>query len=127
MQENNYDLESRFVDYTCAMIDIVEALPASRAGVYMAELLVRAAHSPTFGYADKQIMGSKNDFILMLSGVLKDLKECRTALKIIRKKEMIKPLVKLEAVVSETEQLIAIIGKSISTARKGKPKPELVD
>ena len=49
---------------------------------------------------------------------LKELKKCRTALKIIRKKEMIKPVTKLEWVYKETEELVAIIGKSISTAKK---------
>ncbi len=44
--------------------------------------------------------------------------ECRTALKIIRKKELIKPVNKLAAVFKETEELIAINGKSISTAKK---------
>jgi four helix bundle protein len=48
--------------------------------------------------------------------VLKELKECRTALKIIIKKELIKPVKKLRNIFSETEELIAIIAKSIETA-----------
>jgi four helix bundle protein len=52
--------------------------------------------------------------------VLKELKECRTALKIIRKKEMIKPVDKLEYIYKETEELIAIVAKSITTAQKNK-------
>jgi four helix bundle protein len=52
--------------------------------------------------------------------VLKELKECRTALKIIRKKAMIKPIDKLEYVYKETEELIAIVAKSITTAQKNK-------
>jgi four helix bundle protein len=47
--------------------------------------------------------------------VLKELKECRTALKVIVKKEMIKPVSKLDGVYKETEELIAIVAKSIST------------
>jgi four helix bundle protein len=54
--------------------------------------------------------------------IIKELKECRTALKIIRKKEMIKPASKLDPIYKETEELIAIIGKSISTAQKNKEK-----
>lgn len=53
-----------------------------------------------------------------MSVILKELKECRTALKIILKKEMIKPVSKLESIQKETEELVAIIGKSISTAKK---------
>jgi len=52
--------------------------------------------------------------------VLKELKECRTALKVIRKKELIKPVLKLEGIYKETEELIAIIAKSIETAKKNK-------
>ena len=52
--------------------------------------------------------------------VLKELKECRTALKIICKKEMIKPENKLADIFKETEELIAIIAKSITTAQNNK-------
>jgi hypothetical protein len=31
MNNKKFDLEDRFVDYTCRMIDVVEALPNSRA------------------------------------------------------------------------------------------------
>jgi four helix bundle protein len=52
--------------------------------------------------------------------VLKELKECRTALKVIIKKAMIKSISKLDGIYKETEELIAIIGKSISTAKKNR-------
>lgn len=55
-----------------------------------------------------------------LGVVLKELKECRTILKIIRKKELIKPASKLDGVHKETEELIAIITKSIETSKKKK-------
>ena len=52
--------------------------------------------------------------------VLKELKECRVALKVIRKKEMIKPISKLDDIYKETEELNAIIAKSIDTSKKNK-------
>ncbi len=110
------------VDYTCRMIDVVEALPGTRAGNYIAGQLIKSCHSPTFNYGEAQAAESTQDFIHKLGVVLKELKECRTALKIIRKKEMIKPDAKLTDIYKETEELIAIIGKSISTARKNKGK-----
>lgn len=118
MENRKYDLEDRFVDYTCRMIDVVEALPNSRAGNYIAGQLVRSCHSPTFNYGEAQAAESPKDFIHKMGIILKELKECRTALKVIRKKEMIKPATKLEGVYKETEELIAIIGKSISTAKR---------
>jgi len=122
MEQRKFDLEDRFVDYTCQMIDIVEALPSTRAGNYMAGQLIKSCHSPTFNYGEVQAAESRNDFIHKMGVVLKELKECRTALKIIRKKEMLKPESQLSDAFRETEELIAIIGKSITTAKGNKRK-----
>lgn len=118
MQKGKYDLEDRFVNYTCRMIDVVEALPNTRAGNYIAGQLIRSCHSPTFNYGEAQAAESPKDFIHKIQVVLKEMKECRTALKVIMKKELIKPVSKLAGVNKETEELIAIVGKSISTAKR---------
>lgn len=103
MEQRKYDLEDRFVDYTCRMIDVVEALPNTRAGNYIAGQLVRSCHSPTFNYGEAQGAESRNDFIHKMGIILKELKECRKALKIIIKKLMIKPILKLDPIYKETE------------------------
>ncbi len=119
MAENKkYDLEDRLVDFTCRMIDVVEALPNTRAGNYIAGQLIRSCHSPTFNYGEVQAAESMNDFIHKMGVVLKELKECRTALKVIRKKQMIKPVSKLDGIYKENEELVAIIAKSIETSKK---------
>jgi four helix bundle protein len=108
MQQSKFDLEERLVDYTCCMINVIEALPSTRAGNYISGQLVRSCHSPAFNYGEAQGAESTKDFIHKMGIILKELKECRVALKIIRKKEMIKPIKKLEAVFTETEELIAV-------------------
>lgn len=118
MQERKFDLEERLVDYTCRMIDVVEALPATRSGIYISGQLVRSCHSPAFNYGEAQGAESSKDFIHKMAIILKELKEARVALKIIAKKEMIKPVNKLSNVCTETEELIAIIAKSIITAKR---------
>ena len=120
MAKKNFDLEDRLVDYTCQMIDIVEALPKSRAGNYMAGQLIRSGNSPAFNYGEVQAAESRKDFIHKMGVVLKELKECRTALKIICRKELIKPASKLSGIFNDTEELIAVIGKGISTAKRNK-------
>src|ERR1700741_1375101 len=119
-----YNLEDRFVNYTCRMIDVVEALPNTRAGNYIAGQLIRSCHSPAFNYGEAQAAESRSDFIHKLGVVLKELKECRTALKIIRRKELIKPIKRTDELYKETEELIAIIAKSIETAEKNKNAPK---
>lgn len=120
MEQRKYDLEDRLISYTCRMIDVVEALPNTRAGNYIAGQLIRCCHSPTFNYGEAQAAESRKDFIHKLKICLKELKECRTALKIIHKKELIKPP-KLKDILKETEDLIAIIAKSIETATDKQP------
>ena len=120
--KNKYDLEDRLVEYSCRMMDVVEALPNTRAGNYIAGQLIRSCISPTFNYGEVQAAESRNDFIHKLGVVLKELKGCRTALKIIRQKEMIKPIKKTNVIYKETEELIAIIAKSIETAEKNRDK-----
>src|SRR5215470_11930352 len=120
MEERKYDLEDRLVEYGCRMIDVVEALPTTRAGNYIAGQLVKSCLSPAFNYGEVQGAESRNDFIHKLGVVLKELKECRTALKIIRRKEMIKPVRRTDKILNETEQLVAIVAKSIETASNNK-------
>lgn len=47
MDNKKYDLEDRLVNYTCLMIDVVDALPNTRAGNYIAGQLIRSCHAPT--------------------------------------------------------------------------------
>ena len=108
------------VAFTCRMIDVVEALPNTRAGNCIAGQLVRSCHSPSFNYGEVQAAESRADFIHKLGICLKELKECRTALKIIMRKAMIQPVEKLNDIFSAIEELIAIIAKSIETAKKNR-------
>ena len=122
MKQKEFDLEDRLVNFTCRMIDVVEALPKTRSGNYIAGQLIRSCHSPAFNYGEVQAAESRSDFIHKMRVVLKELKECRTALKIIIKKEMIKPAKKLDNIFKETHELIAIIAKGIETAGQNTDK-----
>ena len=104
------------------MIDVVQSLPKNRSGNYMAGQLIRSCHSPAFNYSESQAAESADDFIHKLKVVLRELKECRTSIKIIIKKAYINPVSKLDPIYQETEELIAIIGKAISTAIKKRNK-----
>jgi len=118
MRPRVYDLEDRLVAYTCKMTEIVELLPNTRTGKYIAGQLIRSCHSPAFNYGEVQAAESRHDFIHKLKIVLKELKECRIALKIIHKNCLIKSPEKITVAYNETEELIAIIATSISTAKK---------
>ena len=84
----------------------------------MAGQLIKSCHSPAFNYSESQAAESPDDFIHKLKVVLKELKECRTSLKIIIKKAYITPVSKLDPIYKETEELISIIGNAITTPMK---------
>ena len=107
MNERVFDLEERLVDFSSRIIDVVEALPNSRAGNYIAAQLIRCGIAPALLYGEAQSAESREDFIHKMKIVLKELKETRVCLKIVRKKEMIKPVSRLDAVMKENEEVIA--------------------
>jgi four helix bundle protein len=111
-----YDLESRLVSYAVLIIDVVESLPNTRAANDLAGQLVRSGTSPALNYGEVQSAESRNDFIHKMKIALKEVKETRVNLKIIQQRPFLTHSSALVSALSETEQLIAILGKSVATA-----------
>ena len=123
-EERKFDLEDRIINFSSRIIDVVEALPNTRAGNYIAAQLIRCGLAPSLMYGEAQAAESRDDFVHKMKMLLKELKETRVCLKLISKKEMIKPVKKLEPLKKENEELIAISSTSIETAKKNKTKPK---
>jgi four helix bundle protein len=121
MTNNKYDLEERLIDFAVIVADIVEALPNTRLGNYIAGQLVRSGCSPALNYGEAQSAESRNDFIHKMKIILKELRESMISLKIIEKRS-IHDSVKTAAAKDECNQLIAIFVKSIETAKKNNTK-----
>jgi four helix bundle protein len=117
MSEKTFDLEDRLVEFSSRIINVVEAIPNSRAGNYVSSQVIRSGLAPCLLYGEAQAAESREDFIHKMKVVLKELKETRVSLKLIKKTELIKPVARLNQLSNEIEQLIAITAKSIDTAR----------
>jgi len=113
-----YDLEDRLIAFTLLIIQIVELLPSDKIGNHLGGQLLRSGTSPALNYGEAQSAESKHDFIHKMKICLKELKETRVALKIIIRKPLIKENKILDKGFNESEELIAIFGKSIETAKK---------
>lgn len=118
MAEIKFDLEDRLVEFSCRIIEVVEALPAARAGNYIAGQLIRCGMAPALLYGESQGAESRADFIHKMKICLKELKETRVCLKVISKAKLITPIERLDNIKSENEQLVSIVAKSIETAKK---------
>ncbi len=121
-KEREFDLQDRLIDYSVRIIALSEALPETKAGKHVASQILRSGTSPAPNYGEAQSAESKADFVHKLKVALKELRETEIWLKVIQRAKMIKPASKLAPLIKETDELIAILFKSVETARKGKER-----
>jgi len=117
MRNKKFDLEDRFIDFTIDISNVVDDIDNTKLGTYIAGQLIRSGSSPALNYGEAQGAKSRKDFVHKLKIILKELKESRVCLKIIDRKPLVKNTKKLVPVMQEAEELIAIIYKSIETAK----------
>ncbi len=118
--KSTYDLEDRLVEHASIMIELTEALPNTRAGNHIAGQLLRSGTSAAPNYGEAQAAESRKDFIHKMGICLKELRESRIWLLIIRRRAMLKASI-TDPVLSETEELIRIFKSSIATAKRNRP------
>lgn len=115
MNERALELENRLVDFAVRVINVVEALPESRAGRHIASQLVRSGTAPAALYGEAQAAESRNDFIHKMKLCLKELRETGIWLKMVERKPLCPPD-RLGPISSECSELIAIFVSSIKKA-----------
>jgi four helix bundle protein len=119
-QRKVFDLEERLINFAVRVIGVVEALPSTRAGNHVAAQLIRSGTSPPPNYAEAQAAESRNDFIHKMKVCLKELRETRVWLLVIRRKPLIEPPEKIDPLIAECNELTAIFVASIGTAQKNR-------
>lgn len=83
-------------------------------------LIIRSGTSPAYNYGEAQSAGSRSDFIHKMKIALKELRETRIWLLMIGRATLIKPVSKLDSLLDESNQLIAIFVTSINTVKRNK-------
>ena len=121
-KERQYDLQDRLVGYAVRIIRLSEALPETRAGKHVSSQVLRSGTSPAPNYGEAQSAESKADFVHKLKIALKELRETDIWLRIIAKAQMVESAALLTPLLQETDELIAILFKSVETARKKKER-----
>jgi four helix bundle protein len=117
-----FDLQDRLVKYAVRIIRISESLPNTKAGKHISSQILRSGTSPGPNYAEAQSAESRSDFVHKLKISLKEMRETQTWLKIIDEAEMFESASLLGPLLAETDELIAILFKSIETANKNKTR-----
>ena len=111
-----YNLEDRLVDFACMCLEVCDLLPSSKSGLNFEYQLSKSCTAAALIYGEAQAAESRADFLHKMKMVLKEIRESRVNLKIIRRK----PVViheKIEIVYKESDELMAIFLKSITTAK----------
>jgi four helix bundle protein len=117
MENNNkFDLEDRLVDFACMCLDVCELLPSTKAGQNLEYQLSKSGTAPALIYGEAQAAESRADFLHKMRMCLKEIKESRINLKIIRRKPVVVDK-KVEKAFNESNELMAIFLKSVETAQ----------
>ena len=112
---NAQELSERLLELAIRIISLVRALPKSVEGRHAARQLLRAGTSPGANY--EEACGAES-FGHKIGIVLKELKESRYWLRIVRKMPLVKSPARVDPLLGEVEQLVAIFARSVTTVRK---------
>jgi four helix bundle protein len=117
MKNRKFDLEDRLIDFAIMIDEIIAELPGTRLGNHLSGQLVRCCTSPALNYGEAQSAESQNDFIHKCKVIVKELRETKVCLKLIKRKPLLSEE-KISKEMQENDELIAIFLKSIATAKK---------
>jgi four helix bundle protein len=119
-KENEFDLEERLIDFAVRIIKLTEALPTTRSANHIGSQLLRSGTSPASNYAEAQSAESRSDFVHKIKVALKELRETKVWLRMTGKAGLVTPPSKLDPLLHENDELIAIFVASVKTATKNR-------
>lgn len=116
-EKHKFDLEDRLVDFACMCLDVCDLLPTTKSGQNLEYQLSKSGTAPALIYGEAQAAESRADFIHKMKMCLKEIKESRINLKIIRRKPVVVHE-NIEKAFSECNELMAIFLTSVETAER---------
>ena len=113
----NYDLEDRLIQFAVDIIIVCGKLEGNYASQHLSKQLIRSATSAALNYGEAQSAESSRDFLHKMKLCLKELRESIVNLKIQRGAVLIGDTARLNRLLEENNQLIAIFVASIKTSK----------
>ena len=105
---DKHNLEERLINFAVLIIELINEMPASKAGNHLSGQLVRSGTSPALNYGEAQSGESRKDFIHKIKIVLKELRESYNCLRIIYKSRLYKSEDKNISTLNITGMLLGI-------------------
>jgi four helix bundle protein len=113
-----FDLEQRLINFAVEIIAISENTDKTKAGFHISGQLLRSGSAPALYYGEAQGAESRADFLHKMKIILKELRETRISLIIIKTVPLTQDFNKVDNTIKECSELISIVRKSCETVRK---------
>ncbi|WP_299218383.1 four helix bundle protein [uncultured Aquimarina sp.] len=117
MMKSKYDLEDRLIRFSVDIIVVCRELEGDYASQHLSKQLIRSVTSAALNYGEAQSAESPRDFLHKMKLCLKELRESLVNLKIQKGVNLIGDLDRLENLLKENNELIAIFVSSIRTSQ----------
>ena len=111
-----FDLEERLLDFSARIIRVADSLHSTRAGNHVGGQLLRSGTAPLPNHGEAESAESMADFVHKLKICLKEFRETRRWLRLIKRVPLVDKPEKIDALLGETEELTRIFVTSIRTA-----------
>ena len=111
------DISERLIEFAVRVLRVVDSLPKSVVGRHVGLQLARSATFAGANYEEGRGAESLADFIHKVGVAWKEARESLFWLKLIQRSSLIKPK-RLEPLLTENNELCAILAASIATSKK---------
>lgn len=113
------NLKERTFQYALRILEVVDAMPSSAKGRNIGDQLCRSGTSVAANYRAASRAKSRADFIHKLGTVEEETDETLFWLELIARSGIL-PSTRLEPLISEGSEILAIVVSSIRTAKRNK-------
>jgi four helix bundle protein len=115
------DLSDRFLGFAARVIRLVLAMPKNPVARHIGGQLLRCGTGVGSNYEEARGAESRADFIHKLGIAWKESRETWYWLRLIQKTNIVKPNL-IDKILQESNEIAAILGKSLATAKGKHPK-----
>jgi four helix bundle protein len=119
-RKRRFDLEERMLSHAARILSLYDSMPPGSGAKQIANQLIRSGTSPYLHHGEVEAAQSSDDFIHKLKVCLKELRETRRALRLLRRVAKLSDYAEVDSLIDETQQLILIFFRSIRTAGQRK-------
>ena len=110
------------LEFAVRIIRVTESVKRTRAGLHIADQLMRAGTSPYGNHGEAEGAESREDFIHRLGVCYKELRETRRWLRLVQRVPLVAKPELLDSLLIEAEELVRIFAASIRTAKNNRER-----